>query len=192
MDLVTALRAERLASYYRLRGGYPVPLAGGIWWTSLAFAGFAGLSPGRWNLLAFVTSGLIFPLALGLSRVLRVDFMRDRTVVTDVLVPTFLSMMLFWPIAISAFWTQPVLVPLVLAIGMSIHWPVIGWSYGRPALYSAHALVRAVLCFVIWNWLPQGRFTILPMAVALVYFATVAALLMDSRRATQALQQPAS
>ena len=192
MDLVTALRVERLASYYRLRGGYPVPLAGGIWWTALAFAGFAGLSPGRWNLLAFVTSGLIFPLALGLSRVLRVDFMRDRTAVTDVLVPTFLSMMLFWPIAISAFWTQPVLVPLVLAIGMSIHWPVIGWSYGRPALYSAHALVRAVLCFAIWNWLPEGRFTILPMAVALVYFATVAALFIDTRRATEALQQSAS
>jgi uncharacterized protein DUF7010 len=73
----------------------------------------------------------------------------------DALWPAFVSMLLFWPIAISAYWTYPQLVPLVLAIGMSIHWPLIGWTYGRTAIYTAHAVVRAVACFVLWNWWPQ-------------------------------------
>jgi hypothetical protein len=93
----------------------------------------------------------MFPVAMLLARLLRNDFMRDRTAVSDLLFPAFTSMMLFWPIAITAWWTYPPLVPLILGIGMSIHWPVIGWTYGRTAIYTAHAVVRAIACFVLWN-----------------------------------------
>jgi hypothetical protein len=135
-----------------------------------------------WIFAAAASSGLIFPLALLLARIFRCDFMRDRTAVSDVLLPAFVAMLLFWPMAISAWWTTPPLFPLILAIGMSLHWPVIGWSYGKTALYSAHAVVRAVVCFAIWNWLPSGRITLLPLSVALIYAATVAAILWDSGR----------
>ena len=186
MDLTSALRAERRAAYQRLRGGYPVPLAGAVWWGALGVAGHLTPSPGLWIFGAFVTSGLIFPLALLLARVLRVDFMRDRTAVTDALAPAFASMLLFWPIAISAWWTAPALVPLVLGIGMAIHWPVIGWTYDRTALFTAHAVARAVACFAIWNWLPAHRLTLLPLAVAAIYLATVAAILASTRRSALA------
>lgn len=58
--------------------------------------------------------------------------------------------------------------PLALAIGLSIHWPVIGWSHERTAIYTAHALVRAVVVFAIWIVLPDQRYTTLPLAVAIV------------------------
>jgi hypothetical protein len=94
-------------------------------------------------------------------------------------------MLLFWPIAVAAWWSHPPLVPLVLAIGMAIHWPVIGWTYGRTALFTAHAVVRAVACFAIWQWMPAHRYTLLPLAVSAVYLATVVAILVDSRRAAR-------
>ena len=120
-----------------------------------------------------------------LARLLRNDFMRDRTAVSDLLFPAFTSMMLFWPIVISAWWAYPPLVPLILGIGMSIHWPVIGWTYGRTAIYTAHAVVRAIACFVLWNWFPSTRFTVLPFAVSAVYLATVAAILIASAAGRQ-------
>ena len=191
MDLTSALRAERVASYTRLRGGYPVPLAGAIWWTALGVWGHLAPSRHYWILGAFVSSGLIFPLALLLARLLRVDFMRDRTAVNDLLFPAFVGMLLFWPIAISAWWSHPELVPLILAIGMSIHWPVIGWTYGRPGLFSAHAIIRAVVCFIIWNWMPAHRFTTLPFAVAAIYAVTVIAIVVDTGRRHVVAQTPA-
>jgi hypothetical protein len=133
-DLEQALFLEREASFFRLRGGYP-----------------------------------IFPLALLFARTFNIDFMRDKTAVMDALFPAFVSMLLFWPIAISAYWTYPQLVPLVLAIGMSIHWPVIGWTYGRTA-------IRAAACFVLWNWWPSTRFTVLPYTVSAIYCGTVCAI----------------
>jgi len=71
-------------------------------------------------------------------------------------------------------------VPLILGIGMSIHWPVIGWTYGRTAIYTAHAVVRAIACIVLWNWFPSTRFTVLPFAVSATYLATIAAILIAS------------
>jgi hypothetical protein len=180
MNLKQALFAEREASFFRLRGGYSIPIAGALWWAALGTSGYLLHSHNLWIFLAFVTSGVMFPLAMLLARLLKNDFMRDRTAVSDLLFPAFTSMMLFWPIVISAWWTYPPLVPLILGIGMSIHWPVIGWTYGRTAIYTAHAVVRAIACFVLWNWFPSTRFTVLPFAVSAIYLATVAAILIAS------------
>lgn len=192
VSLQEQLRAERSAAYMRLRGGFPIPLAGAIWWAALGIAGYVVPTPGKWIFGAFVTSGLIFPLALLLARVFRVDFMRDRTAHGDVILPAFISMLIFWPMAVAAWWNYAELVPLVLAIGMSIHWPVIGWSYNRTALYSAHAIARAVVCFAMWNWMPQHRFTVLPLAVSAIYSATVIAILIDTRQRAATTRQSVS
>lgn len=184
MDQLRAdVRRDQLASFVRLKGGFPSPLAGAIYWAALGVAGYY-LSVNDWNLAAFVFSGAIFPLAILLSKIFRSDFMKDRTATGDILGPAFVSMLLFYPIAFSAFWSAPELVPLIVAIGMSQHWPIIGWSYGKPSLYAAHAIVRAIGAFIIWNWIPDGRFTLIPFWVAAVYLGTVVAILIVVKRET--------
>ena len=189
LALRTELRAERAAAYARLRGGFPIPLAGAVWWAALGVAGHVA-APSLWIFVAFVSSGLIFPLALLFARLFRIDFMRDRSAIGDVILPAFISMLIFWPIAISAWWSFAPLVPLVLGIGMAIHWPVIGWTYDRTAMFSAHAVARAVVCFAIWNWLPAHRFTLLPLAVSAIYLITVGAILADTRRGAATAMVP--
>lgn len=180
-DLKSALAAERLASYQRLRGGFPIPLAGAAYWLVLTWAGHA-LDLAGWLAVAMWGSGLIFPLALAFAKLFGNQFMQDRTAISDLLVPAFVSMLLFFPTLASVIWTAPELAPLVLAIGMSVHWPVIGWMYGRTALFTGHAVMRAALAFLIWNWMPEGRDVLLPLSVALVYLATVLLILVDTRR----------
>jgi len=182
-ELKAQVLADRLASFVRLKGGYSVPLAGAIYWAALGVAGMT-LPLGTWILVAFFGSGAIFPLALLLSKLLGNDFMKDKTATGDVMLPTFLSMLMFWPIAFAAYGMAPELVPLILAIGMAQHWPVIGWSYGKTGLYSAHAIVRAVGALLIWAWLPDGRLTLLPWFVAAVYVVTVIAILVEAKRET--------
>jgi hypothetical protein len=165
----------------RLKGGYPIPLAGAVYWLGLAVLGWY-VDGKQWVFWAFVTSGAIFPLALLFAALARNNFMKDKSVVGSVLFPAFASMFLFWPIAIAAFWDAVDIAPLALAIGMSIHWPVIGWSYGQTAIYTGHALVRAIAVFTIWIALPDQRYTTLPLAVALVYLLTVAVILVAAAR----------
>jgi hypothetical protein len=180
-ELRAAVHRDQLASFVRLKGGYTFPLAGAAYWAALGVAGYS-LSLNDWILIAFIFSGAIFPLAWLLSRLMGVDFMKDKTATGDSLGPAFTSMLLFYPIAFAAYGSAPALVPLIVAIGMSQHWPIIGWGYGKPALYSAHAIVRALGTTAIWAWLPDGRTTLLPFWVAAVYLATVAAILMAWKR----------
>ena len=185
VELKAAVRAEREASFFRLRGGFPVALAGGVWWAAMGLAGYRLHSHMQWILLTFYCTALIFPLAILFGRLFRINFMADRTAVSEVIFPAMGSMLLFWPMAITAFWVYPALVPLILGVGMSIMWPVVGWSYGRTALFSSHAAVRAVVCFVLWNWWPSTRFTVLPLAVSAIYLATVVVLIVASSTSRQ-------
>jgi len=186
MDLRTALREDRLRLYVRLRGGYTFPLAGAIWWAAAAVLG-AYVPIKTWALLVFIGSGLIFPLAIVLSKILRVDFMNQKSAIDDAIAPAFIGMLLFWPMAFAAFWTAVELTPLIVAIGMAMHWPVIGWTYGRTALYSAHAIVRALAAFSLWLLFPDQRTIWVPASVSVVYIATVIAILIDCRRVASRL-----
>jgi uncharacterized protein DUF7010 len=180
-ELRAAVRRDQLGSFVRLKGGYTFPIAGAIYWAALGVAGYY-LPVDRWILVAFIFSGTIFPLAWLLSTLLGVNFMKDKTATGDVLGPAFTGMLIFYPIAFAAYGHAPQLVSLILAIGMSQHWPVIGWGYGKPGLYSAHAVVRALGAVTIWAAMPDDRFTLIPFWVSAIYLATVAAILMDWRR----------
>lgn len=183
-DLKTALRQDRLDCYIRLRGGFPLPLAGAVYWLVLGVAGYY-LPLAHWLQLAFFGTGAIFPIGLLFAKIFRNNFMKDKHAAGDVILPALIGMLLFWPMLIAAVKTEPQLAIIILAIGMSIHWPVIGWSYGRTALYSAHAVIRAMVVLGIWMYLPDARLTLLPFSIAVIYLATVLIVLLDTSKPRQ-------
>ena len=69
---------------------------------------------------------------------------------------------------------------------------MLGWSYGRPAPFIAHAVIRAVAAFAIWQLLPEDCFTRLPAAVAGIYLVTVIALFIDSGPVARKLKSTGS
>ncbi|NHK28226.1 hypothetical protein FF098_009950 [Parvularcula flava] len=185
-DLRAAVNAERLSAYARLRGGFPIPLAGATYWAVLGIAGYF-LDLSTWSMIAFFGSGSIFPLALLYAKIFRNDFMKSRTAVGSVILPAMLSMLLFWAFIVVAAGEAPSMIPLILAVGMSIHWPVIGWSYGRTALFSAHAVLRAIVPTALWFLFPDERLTWLPLSVSAIYLATIVVIFVDSGRVKRSL-----
>ncbi len=177
--LIEALQKERLENYITLRGGFPLPLAGGVYWLVLGALGYI-LPLGTWFMVALFGTGAIFPLGLIFAKIFNNNFMKKKQVVSSVILPALIGMLLFWPMLIASTKAAPELAILILAIGMSIHWPVIGWSYNRTALYSAHSILRALMVFGIWTYMPDARMTLLPFNVAGIYFFTVLAILIDT------------
>jgi len=180
-ELKAAVLADRLASYARLRGGFPVPMAGGLYWLAVAGLGFV-LGPAQQVYGAFFLSGAIFPVALGFAALFRNDFMKDKTATGTVLGPAFVGMLLFWPMMFIALQdgAGPTTAMAMLAIGMGAHWPVIGWSYGRAALFSGHAIARAAIVLGVAVLLPAYAFLAIPLAVAGIYAVWTVLILIDS------------
>ncbi len=191
-DLKSAHLDARLATYARLRGGFPIPMAGTLYWLTVAVLS-QFFAPSQQLFYSFVASGMIFPVALLFATVFKNNFMKDKGVATSVLLPAFISMLLFWPMIIVAVTENSANTALIiLAIGLSLHWPVIGWSYGRTALFSAHSIIRAVLVLALYFVFPEHRFLFIPLAVAFVYAVTVIALLIDSRNVSAATSEASS
>ncbi|MEC7290521.1 MAG: hypothetical protein VXW22_10580 [Pseudomonadota bacterium] len=187
-DLKRALNQQRRASYIRLQGGWPVAMAGFFYWAALGVYGVSA-SLYEWAMAAYMGSGLIFPVAVGLSQLAGRSLFGTRQLVGFVAVPAIIGMLLFWPIVVAAGHMQAyALIPLILAIGMGIHWPVIGWSYGRVLLYSMHAAVRGIAVLLIWMYLPEARLTLMPLAVAAIYGVTILAILIDVRAKSRGLR----
>lgn len=182
MDMKNELLAVRLGAYARLRGGYPIILAGTAYWLALALMS-QFMEPVPLLQAAFGLSGLIFPLALVLAWIAGIPFMKDRTVLSPVLVPTFIAMLLFWPMLfIATAESTAGVVMSILAIGLSLHWPVIGWTYGRTALFCAHAIIRAGLVFWIFYAFPDDRMLFIPLGVAACYGVTALIVFIDAGR----------
>jgi hypothetical protein len=178
-EIEAGLKAARQSAYAETRGGWPVPLAGAMYWGLLAVLG-SRVSEANWTFIAEIMSGAIFPVAVGMAAIFRNPFMKVKVPDQGVVFMAMIGMLLFWPMAVGAMWNYNTLTPLIIAIGMSGHWPVFGWTYGRPVPFIAHAVVRAVVCFYIWQYIPDGRFTLLPAAVAAIYLVTIVILFIDS------------
>ncbi len=179
MDLERALSDERLRFYLRLKGGYTFLVAGAAYWGALAVAG-AVLPLTTWIMVAFFGSYVIFPLSWALSVAARINIL-ERSASGSVVAPAFVGMMIFWPMAVLAFWSAPELVAPIMAIGMAIHWPVIGWTYGRWELFSAHAIARALVVPALWVAEPDGRLVWIPASVAFLYVLTAVCVFVDLR-----------
>ncbi len=174
------LRAEQRRTFIAARSGISAPAAGAIYWLALGIAGYY-LTPKGWCLLAFYTSGLIFPLAIALQKPLRCNLFVKGTL-DSMIFPVLLPVMLCFGFTIPAFFVAPELVPLGLSIGMTMHWPSIGWMYGQTASFSAHAIARVGLAVIIWFAWPDQRFTWIPLSTALVYAATFFYLVYATNR----------
>lgn len=167
------LKEEKRNFLIRANGGISLPAAGALYWLALGLAGFY-LDQSHWTYAALFGSGLIFPLGLLLSKPLKANLM-VQSPLGSLFFPAFMSMFLSYPVSMTAAYYNVSIAPLAFSIGMSLHWPVIGWMYGSRICY-VHALARAILVTACWFVFPDHRFTLIPFVVATLYLMTVAGL----------------
>lgn len=170
MDFKEQQDQERRSLFLKANGGVSLPAAGVIYWLVVGIAGFY-LPKELWTRLSLFATGAIFPLGLLLSKPLKADLM-VKSPISSLFFPAFAAMVLSLPITIAVAYVDLQLVPLTLAIGMSLHWPVIGWMYNSKSCLI-HAIVRVFLVTVIWFVFPEFRFTFLPIMVSLLYLFTI-------------------
>lgn len=165
------LNIERAKFAVATNGVIAAPLAGGIYWSALAVLSLY-VSIHMWCLIAFVTSGLIFPLALALQKPTKSNMMLKNAPLMGAGSFAFANMALGWAIVIPVFHTDPQLVPIALGVGMSLHLVGTAWSMNIKS-YLIHPLLRAAIVIALWYSLPDQRFTTIPVAIAVIYFATI-------------------
>jgi hypothetical protein len=185
-DFASRLRIERMKFAVLTNGSIAALAAGAIYWSVLCILGFS-VSTAAWCGIAFIASGLIFPLALVLQKPTNSNMMVKNHPLSNAGFAAMINIILAWPIIIAALHTDPALVPLALAIGLSLHLSVNGWSYAIKT-YMVHPLIRAAVVTALWYAFPDDRFTVIPLAVALIYLCTIPFVVWEVAAARKALK----
>jgi len=174
----------RRAYFVATGGGISLPAAGAIYWIALTIIGTQmsswGLDGADWGLYAAIGSGAIFPLGVLLQGPLGSPFMKAKSPVGSLTLWAVLSINLLWPLHAIVIILLPEAAPLSLAIGMALHWPIVGWMYASKAVYM-HAFVRVGAATGLWLAFPDERFTLVPLSVAVIYLVTAVLIALEVR-----------
>jgi hypothetical protein len=170
------LTLERRRFFLATRGAVWFPISGCVFWALLAVAGVYW-SERTWCVVVLSAAVVALPIGVVLFRKL-VGRLEPKSPLATLVLPAMLPVALSLGMIAAAFRSDLSLVPLALVIGLASHWPVVGWLFGIR-VYSVHAVIRVVMAVAIWFWLPEGRFTWLPLSIAMLYAGTAAWLLRD-------------
>ena len=187
-----ALLAERRRYFVAARGGLSLPVAGAIYWIIIGFLGYR-LELEQWALTAAMLTGAIFPIGFILQYPLKAHFMKAKSAVSGVAMMAIIAINLLWPVHVVIISIAPAAAAFTLAIGMTLHWPVIGWSYAS-LVCQIHAAARIAVVSWIFFAMPDARMTALPFAVAALYLLAALGLAVEvelTRRRIAPRLQPA-
>jgi hypothetical protein len=170
VDSLSALRVD-LATRSKWNVGYLC--AGVVYWTFAAIVGT--MLPMRSAALLWMIGGFtVFPMAIGLSYLLRSDPFCKGNPLGSLMGLAHGGMIGFSiPLLIALFRDHPMALPLAAAIVFGASFTVFFWAFGHP-LFLVHIIVRVAGATAIWFALPAYRFSVLPAFVAALYVISLA------------------
>jgi hypothetical protein len=162
------------------RNGYPVFLAGALYWLVM---GALGLFIGGQTLALCYLFGVggIFPLGLLLGKLLKADMIsRNPLGALSGIIGGIQAF--FLPMWIVIYIEHYELIPFAIGLLAGSHFLPYVWIY-RSRTYLFLTLAMAAASFFLGYIFDGLAFTALPWALAVIYLATAAGLAAESRRA---------
>src|SRR3954469_21357399 len=100
-------------------------------------------------------SFVIFPVAVGISHLLRADPFSKGNALGEVVGSTHMSIVaMTLPLVVSAFIYFPEAMVLVMAISYCLDFYLMTWAFGSP-LFGLHAALRTLAVTIVWFALPE-------------------------------------
>ncbi|MEX0613545.1 MAG: hypothetical protein WD738_16365 [Pirellulales bacterium] len=164
---------EELRSEFDRVGGRTLsfPIAGTIAWTATGVFG-AFLPVDNASIALFLCVGMIFPLSLVLSRMLREDVYSTKNELDALFMRGLIMVILVWAIAIPFWLVEASSLPLSVGVLAGLHWIVYGWIV-RHWVGMFHSVTRTILVLACWFVFPHHRFVAIPAVIVVVYLITI-------------------
>jgi hypothetical protein len=151
----------------------------GFFWAGLVFWFYAAVVGWLYplqtaRLLWLIGTSFIFPVAILVSRLMRVDPFSKANPLGQLVGYTHMSVILMTlPLVVIAYLRYPEFMILVLAISTSLSYYVMSWAFGS-SLFWLHAALRTAAVTLAWLAFPVAQSWLVPAIVAVAYGVTVA------------------
>jgi hypothetical protein len=182
VDVAVVLSAARRDLWARTGGGLAFILAGTLLWTGLGVVGVLAADVRSAALVYVWATGLVFPLALVIGRLLGHDVLTRANPLA--VLGAYLSGMqvLFFPVLLWAYLHEPSVVPWALGTLTAAHFLPFGWLYASRAYLVGAGLGVAVAAGTGFAF-PTLTFVLTPFAMAAVFGLAALLIVREARRA---------
>ncbi|MCK0190438.1 hypothetical protein [Arenibacter sp. F20364] len=150
------------------------PLSGLIAWLLVAISGIF-LSDRVTVWVLFIATGSIVYLALFISKFTGENFLdknKAKNVFDDLFLFSVAQAVMAYAIAIPFFLIDYTSLPLSVGILTGTMWLPFSWII-KHWIGIAHAVVRTICIVVLWYVFPDLRFVTIPLAIVIIYVATL-------------------
>lgn len=174
---LTALQRDLITKTQR---GYPFLVAGATYLYVLALAP-AVMPMETVRLMWVVGIGSIFPSALLIGKGLGIDLMAPGNPLARLGGMAAGIQIFFIPVYIMVYQQAPAWLPFTIGLLGGAHFLVYAWLYDSRA-YLGLTIATTLFAMIAGGWFIEAAYTIVPFGLALIYTATVVALLRENRR----------
>ena len=157
------------------------PISGIIAWTIAGIAG-AFLSDFYAVWVLFIATGSIVYMSLFISKFTGENFIdktKPKNEFDNLFLYTVVQSALVYSIAIPFFLVDHESLPMTIGILTGLMWIPFSWII-KHWVGIFHAVVRIVSIVALWYLLPDFRFTVIPVAIILIYIITI--VILENRR----------
>ena len=150
------------------------PIAGLIAWLTVAISGF--LFPDRITVwVLFIATGSIVYLAMGISKLTGEDYLdknKPKNTFDNLFFLTVGQAVLVYSIAIPFFIENYTSLPLTVGILTGLMWLPLTWILDHW-VGIFHSILRTISILILWYIFPSDRFTLIPMAIVIIYIISI-------------------
>jgi hypothetical protein len=139
--LAADLDAEKTRCIILTRMGLGMPIAGFVYWLVYAFL-VSRFRIDNAVYMAFFATGLVFPLGVGITRLLGGDLFARSPALTSLGLQLAALQLFFWPVIILLASIAPAWAPYAMACLFASHFLPYGWLY-RSRGYMVLAILTA-------------------------------------------------
>ncbi|KAB2329782.1 hypothetical protein F7731_21820 [Cytobacillus depressus] len=159
--------------------GYPFFIAGTVYWLVMFSLGFFIESKSQLALCYLVGTCSIFPLAIAVSKVLKVNLLSNNPLgVLGGIVGGIQAF--FLPVWIVIYIEQYELIPMAIGVLGASHFLPYLWVY-KSKTYCIFTITMALISFIFGYILISQAFLLLPILLSILYLLTAIILWQESK-----------
>ena len=184
------LDAEKTRCIVATRMGLGMPIAGMLYWLAYAFL------VSRFRIdsavyMAFFATGFIFPLGVGITRLLGGDLFAKSPALTSLGLQLAALQLFFWPVIIVLAGIAPRWAPYAMACLFASHFLPYGWLYrSRGYMLLAILTAAATTVTVIVARGPAPR--VVPLVAAASYLVAILVIRAETSTVMRGAAEPAA
>ncbi|MDY7223254.1 DUF7010 family protein [Halalkalibacterium halodurans] len=165
----------------KAKNGLGFILSGTVVWLLITFIFLLPFSLQTKNIFMLAMTGLLFPLAVGISSIMKADWKLEKNPLNKLGLTLNVAQFIYFPIVFWAFIESPEEMIIFFAVITGAHFFPYGWFY-RARAYSAMAPVISIVIVIIGWTVDLTKLWLIPLIMTLLLLLLSVWLFADYKK----------